>query len=217
MADSLFDEIGKMVGGTLTPEIAEALKGLPGNVEGVMAESLGHIMDSMPVESVLEGIQVNLSAPSGDAATSPVDATAEPAPFTLPAGADLSELQGHMEGVADRLQALGNEGLARMSSADPDEQAHGQLLMQQSQALMEAVQSVLQNMNSDTIDAIQNLHSNTDAGHDAQGTVVAMADSGDGHVVGHAEPDAVVDHPIDHSGAPPAHDDGAATDPSAVA
>lgn len=176
-----------------------------------------HMLDGTELQPLLDTLQVDVATPGGDATTAAVDATAESAQFALPAGVDAAELQSHLEGFHEKLQALESEGQAKMTSADPNDQAHGQLLMQQSQALMEQVQSVLQQMNDTTVDAVQNLHSNADGGHDAQGTVVAIADSGDGHLAGHVDQDASADHPVDHVSAPPAHDDGATADPSTTA
>lgn len=227
MADGFLGDIANMVGGTLTPEIAEVLKGLPEHIGELMTTQnaeVEHMLEGAQLQPLLDALQVDVATPGGDAttaavdaATGAIDATAEPAPFALPAGVDAAELQSHLEGFADRLQALQSDGEAKLTSADPNEQAHGQLLMQQSQALMDQVQSVLQNMSNDAVDAVQNLHSNADGEHDAQGTVVAIADSGDGHLAGHVDQDASADHQVDHTSAPPAHDDGATADPSTTA
>ena len=218
MADGLLGGITNIVGGTITPALQQALEGLPQQVGDLLTGSTGHVMDDIHLQPLVEGLQVDVSTPGGEAATAPVDATAEPAPFTLPAGADWSELFNHVERFGDKLESLQSDASAKMASPDPNEQAAGQLLMQQSQALMETVQSVLQQMSDTSKDAIQNLHSNADGLHDTEGTVVAMADSGDGHVVGHVDQDASTDHQVDHVSAPPAaHDDGAAVDPSTAA
>jgi hypothetical protein len=228
MADSIFGDIANVVGGTLSPEIAEVFKGLPQHIGEILATpigSLGQMMDDLHLQPLVEALQVDISPHTGDATTAAVDgvtgavdATAEPTPFVLPAGVEWSEVQGHLEGLADKLQSLDGDAQAKLTSADPAEQAQGQLMIQQSQALMEQVQSLLQHMSDTTVEAIQDLHSDAGSGHDAQGQVVAIADSGDGHVVGHADQDASADHQVDHVSAPPAaHDDGATADPSASA
>ncbi len=210
MADSFLGDIAGMLGGRDHTEIAEALKGLPDHVGQLLAQptdALGHMGDDPPLSPLVEAFQVDVATAGGDAATVAVEATAESAVFALPAGADWSELQSHLEGMAEKLQTLESVGQAKMTSADPNEQAHGQLLMQQSQTLMEQVQSTLQQMHDATLDVVQNLHADADVHHDGQDTVVAVADSGDGHAVAHQ--DASVDHPVDHASAAPAHDDGA--------
>jgi len=220
MADSFLGDIAGMAGSTITPELTEALKGLPEGIGELLTTQMGsldHLTVDANLQPLMDALQVDIASHAGDAATGVVDATAEAAPFALPAGVDAAELQSHLEGFHDKLQALESDGQAKLTSADPSEQAHGQLLIQQSQALMDQVQSALQHINETTVDAIQNLQSNVDSGPDAQGSVVALAGPGDGHLAGHAEQDASVDHPVDQVSAPPAHDDGSTLDPSGSA
>jgi hypothetical protein len=220
MVDGFMGDIARMAGGALTPEIAEAFKGMPSHVGELLAspqiaETLAPLMDTSQMQPLVESLLVNVTQHAGDTPTGTVDATADPAPFALPAGTSWADLQGHLEGFADKLQSIESDAQAKLASPDANDQLQGQQMLQQSQALMEAVQSVLQHVNETTVDAVQNLQSNVDSGQDAQGTVVAMAEPATGHEVSHVDQNASSDHPVDHASAPPPHDDGATVDPSA--
>jgi hypothetical protein len=218
MVDSLLGDINRVVGGTLNSTVKDALsedalKALNEQLPSIMAPLMQSFAESGTT------ITSELSPFLHGAFPDVVDATPDQgADATHVASPQLEIDASALDSLTSRMDSLLQAATTKAGSDDQATAAQGQLELQQIQQLTESIVKVMQQNADDAKPAIDGLRGDVDV-HD--GTVVAVADTGDAHTTVHVEADTsydhASDHPVDHTEPTPVHVDPTPADPEGVA